>query len=550
MANSKRSEHANENGDWKDAGGDLNQDLEYVNNNTDYVPKFHIANIEGLISKNAQYRKVPFLRELCALEKPYFLAFAETHLNDDIKEAEFNIPDYSYCASHRQVRRGGGTIIYIHKNLTYKPLISISDTMCSMVAIYINELNLIVFMIYRPPPDYGTQHHGELLENSFKTIVIDNIYKIMNDYQSPVPDIIIAGDFNFPKAVWNHGIGEVIATTRNEKNALKKIIEVASDFNLLQKVDFGTRTTHTGKRNILELIFTNNHELISNIYGEHSEITDHDYIVCETSHSLILKNSNAIETGETNLSSYNYEKIDWDIIKGKHKEIDWDAALENCQNSEAKANTIIQIISDIVDELCPKFKSLRGRSNNNIPRARRILLRNKKKLKNKLKKNGITETKKRKIEQEIMDIDRELLESHQNERINEEIHAINNIKVNPKHFFTYAKKHIKTKSSIGPFKINEKIITSLEEISEKLSEQYTSSFSTPDQTYKIDDPEQFFSNVNRPQGTLLTDINFSREMIINEIKNIKTNSAPGPDHFPVILFQKCAEELSVPLLIL
>ena len=103
--------------------------------------------------------------------------------------------------------------------------------MCSIVAVFINELNLIVFMIYRPPPDYDTVYHGEMLEKSFKTIVINNICRIMNDYKSPVPDIIIAGDFNFPRAVWKHSIGEAIANTRSDKNSLQQMIDVASVLN-------------------------------------------------------------------------------------------------------------------------------------------------------------------------------------------------------------------------------------------------------------------------------------------------------------------------------
>ena len=38
-------------------------------------------------------------------------------------------------------------------------------------------------------------------------------------------------------------------------------------------------------------------------------------------------------------------------------------------------------------------------------------------------------------------------------------------------------------------------------------------------------------------------------MIVDEI-NIKNDSAPGPDHFPVTLLKQCAEELSEPLYIL
>merc|ERR1711874_552025 len=68
--------------------------------------------------------------------------------------------------------------------------------------------------------------------------------------------------------------------------SLRQLINVASDLNLLQKVTDGTRTTRNGDERILELIFTNNHNLISNIYLQPSEISDHKYIKCETSHTL------------------------------------------------------------------------------------------------------------------------------------------------------------------------------------------------------------------------------------------------------------------------
>merc|ERR1712105_62531 len=60
-----------------------------------------------------------------------------------------------------------------------------------MLAVYLEKLNMIVAMVYRPPPDHGTQYNGELLEKSFKKIVIDNMYEMMNYYKSPVPDIVI-----------------------------------------------------------------------------------------------------------------------------------------------------------------------------------------------------------------------------------------------------------------------------------------------------------------------------------------------------------------------
>ena len=70
-------------------------------------------------------------------------------------------------------------------------------------------------------------------------------------------------------------------------------------------------------------------------------------------------------------------------------------------------------------------------------------------------------------------------------------------------------------------------------------------------THNIGDPKSFFSvTEEESNGPLLIDLTFTKEMIAKEIGNIKSNSAAGPDHFPVILLQECAEELSEPLYLL
>ena len=63
-------------------------------------PKFHVANIQRLLTKKElkekgiiikEIEKIKFLREMCKEEKPYFLAFTETWLKDKIKEAEIRL---------------------------------------------------------------------------------------------------------------------------------------------------------------------------------------------------------------------------------------------------------------------------------------------------------------------------------------------------------------------------------------------------------------------------------------------------------------------------
>ena len=63
-------------------------------------------------------------------------------------------------------------------------------------------------------------------------------------------------------------------------------------------------------------------------------------------------------------------------------------------------------------------------------------------------------------------------------------------------------------------------------MSELLNEQYNSVFSTPDPTMTIKYPKDFFGH---PQGNTLSDINITREDIIDAIKTISQNSSRGPD---------------------
>jgi len=77
----------------------------------------------------------------------------------------------------------------------------------------------------------------------------------MNGYKSPTPDVILTGDFNYPIASWNAGIGSVKPDVECNKSSLQQLLNIASDLNLLQKVTEGTLKTRSGSYNMLELIF-------------------------------------------------------------------------------------------------------------------------------------------------------------------------------------------------------------------------------------------------------------------------------------------------------
>ena len=287
-------------------------------------------------------------------------------------------------------------------------------------------------------------------------------------------------------------IGTVQTDIPCNRKSLQKLIDVASRYNLLQTVTEGTRVTRSGRRNILELIFTNNHELITSVHVQPSEITDHEYIKCETSYKLSAMTKEQVPESDTNLSAYNYESANWKNIKAALKKINWPEVLAEYKKSEEKLKVILEIVIKIIEENCTTFRNQRGSHSNNIPKDRRVLFRKKKKLNKELQKRNPPDRKKR-IEKAICKIDKKLLNSYEEETVVNETRAIENIKSNPKYFFSYARKKLKTRNKIGPFDIEGEKFTSLLDICIKLVQQYFSSFSQPDPRYKIENPMEFFS---------------------------------------------------------
>ena len=83
-------------------------------------------------------------------------------------------------------------------------------------------------------------------------------------------------------------------------------------------------------------------------------------------------------------------------------------------------------------------------------------------------------------------------------------------------------------------------------MSELLTEQYNSVFSTPDPIMTIKCPRNFFGH---PQGNTLSDIKITKD-IVDAIKTISQNSSGGPDEFPAILLKQCSKSLAHPLQLL
>ena len=235
--------------------------------------------------------------------------------------------------------------------------------------------------------------------------------------------------------------------------------------------------------------------------------------------------------------------MDWDDINHQLSNYEWGTILGGDDPNDM-LNRLLSIILAICESRIPT-KRKRTVRNSIIPKDQKILMRRRAILNKKLTKTTST-TKKESLLSRVATIERELKESHTKQRSKEGKQAMENIKTNPKFFYSYCKKFSKANTKIGPLQSDEGVMSSTSlETCNILAKQYTKAFSQPDTTMTIPNPKEFFTNQN--PNLQLVDIQFGTTEITQAISELSMNSAAGPDGLPAILLIKCKEVLATPL---
>ena len=78
-----------------------------------------VLNIEGLYPSKKRF-KVNYLASLCQLYNSEYICITESHLNEDIFDAEVTIKDFNMFRHARTKRSRGGVLIYVKDNIISK----------------------------------------------------------------------------------------------------------------------------------------------------------------------------------------------------------------------------------------------------------------------------------------------------------------------------------------------------------------------------------------------------------------------------------------------
>ena len=174
----------------------------------------------------------PFLSRLLLLQPPVTYSLTLLFINHLPLKHLQQTSQWIISPHDRLLREGGGVCIYVRNTKSFSVCLKYSNSICDLLIVKLHQPSLIIILMYRPPTCPITE---------FNDIILKTKSYIMS-LPSPLPNIIMLGDFNFPNIDWS------CATTRCPMAG--PLVDLAGLLFLAQQVNEPTR-----KHNILDLIF-------------------------------------------------------------------------------------------------------------------------------------------------------------------------------------------------------------------------------------------------------------------------------------------------------
>ena len=515
-----------------------------------------LTNINRLITQAGRC-KAGFLSDQAELNNALFVGVTETWLSDKNFDAEVThkFPGYNFYHVDRSGGRdGGGGALYLSERLTGDIIASYDNSVCGLLIVKIYELDSVVCVCYRPPDTTLAE---------FKDMIAA-LDKALSDLPAPTPNILVMGDFNFPRTVMNWNRSEdghlipivkqyrVSETNQGKRDRIQAqlLVDTASKFCLNQEVE---RPTHAVE--ILDLIFTNNPDLITTVNEtDFPQFTDHRVISVQTSFRLSVNfihgcpdqvEQHLCSTG-ARYKSLDFNKAPWDKVREELAKVQWDEVKGLAKDSPSKAlETFHDKILEVLEKEVPKKKLQTDKSKSKMHRLRRKLWKRHAKAKRQVRSASNIQQISNAI-QAVWKAGRQLAEDYLASDKMEEDQAVLSMKQDPRKFFNFVRAKQKTKAGVGPFLENGKPNPNPDYAAKQLKQQYDSVFAQPRSEWSVNDPSTHFK-AESDDNSALSDIEFTVEDIKNACKELRNSAAPGPDGVPALLLKVCRNELSVPL---
>ena len=419
------------------------------------------ANIQGLCPAKGKY-KVRVISETAKEQNVSIICLTETHLCSDHLEAEISIEGFvPFRFDRPDNSKRGGVIIYLKEDLApgAEDLCRGSNGNIEYLVIQIKTLPLTVIGIYRPPMS-DAENFDATLHEIKESVIRQNV---------ALPTVLLTGDLNFPIINWDEC--SINGGRSSEKRQASALLNFFQEFFMEQFVREPTRGS-----NILDLVATNDHELVSRVEVHDMQISDH-YIMIVKTNIPMQSCSPPPQVHNRGLDSLNFwdSRVDWLSLRCDLRNIEWTFATLDRSPAEIYKEIVAKVTKICLKHVPEKVVNFKTR----IPRDRRILMRNRRNINKKLAR-GVSNATAHLLGNKLKKINAQLILSHEEEIRQEECNAIEKIHQNPKFFFKYARSKAHIKKHVGPIvDLDGETHSDPKEMCELWQNQFESVYSTP-----------------------------------------------------------------------
>ena len=434
------------------------------------------------------------------MKQPDVIAITETWTNCDISDGFLNIDGYELI--ERKDRedtdrgRGGGILVYVAKDkCAWKEAVGGCFEQCAFIKIRGRRCNLGIGVVYRSP-NSSSNNDASLCEM---------IKEMRGKY-------VLVGDFNFPGIRWETGRCDAKS---------RAFFEVLEDNFLVQHV---SEPTHKSG-NLLDLVISTDEDMVEGVECEgRLGKSDHEMLMVTTR----VKALNVAT--ESKIRDYN--RANYTEMRKEMREESWSSI------DHTDVNESWSIIRNRLQKLVVDWVPWRRRRGKNIPKWMngeiRRLVTEKKKAWRKWKKSGKEEDRRNYLE-----LESKTKKSIRNRKNAIERQVAKDSKINPKSFFSYINSSRQNRNSIGPLKIDDKLVVDPKEQADALNNYFSSVFTR--------------CNVAPPSKEslagieILENVEITEECIKDEIVRLKKVAAPGPDNITNRILIELCDEIAKPL---
>lgn len=381
--------------------------------------------------------------------------------------------------------------------------------------------------------------------------------------------LYIGGDFNLPIIDWE-SLSLNPGYSSEDQRSASLLLDFKTQHFLTQYVSVDTRKISGQAGSTLDLFLTNDPELFLDISTDETVMSDHKLVSIDLGYNPCLRAPHCCDDSTDPpqidgsdapvFSQFNFSKADFAQINEDLTNVNWDAL-----NDANPGDEFVDIFYESVFQACTKSVPLKRTnlhpqsSNGNLDKGTMKILRINARKRTKIRKRlrFLKEFQPSSLTIKNLEENMKHLEINSKNAImkDREIHerqAIENIKSNPRYFYSYAKKYSKRKCKIGPLKLGNKDNTTLikhpRRMADVLQNQFKSVFSHPDMI----DADQY--NVPQPSEDASTPslevFDFTPGDIIKAISEINSSSSAGKDGFPATLLKNCSASLAYPIFLI